>query len=179
MSLSWTSSNQRELSQSGDGSQIFTCDDKAVYVRTTEQIPIDLSTYSYEVQIKESGNDYPIRIGFVSNIPEIGNRLPEDLDDNTVGIHLNDKAIHFRGIKTVEFEGKVSAGDVIGCHLMRIIIEDVSYAICEFHLNGEFIGDQLIQQTSIYPCMWVTKSTNKVILKPNLGETTYVHYPGI
>lgn len=176
----WPPSKDHEYTCSEDGSILhFDSENGPTFIRTKKNVPIEDEMFEFETKIVDGGKHFAIGIGFTTdpNLPLIGKGSPEDMDSNTIGVILGDKAICHCQNYTVVFDEPNVNGDVIGYRLQRHAVAEKGYLLYELFRNGCFVQGTLVQEQNIYPCIWV--SSGQVILETNFGSKYFTYNKGI
>ena len=135
----------------------------------------DGETFEFETKILNGGT-FSIGIGLTTNIGMFGEgRSPEEIDENTIGLVLNDKAFCHGQNYTEVFSENNANGDVIRCHLEQHHICGVvchGYWRFEVFRNGVSLRRQLVREQKMYPCIWV--SSGHVVLQTKFKGMCFV-----
>ena len=121
-------------------------------------VPIeDDQTFEFETKILEGGKSFSIGIGFTTSTDVFGeDETPEEFDQNTIGLVLNDKVVCHGQNYIQAFYDNNANGDVIKCRLEQHHAEKDDYLLFEVLRNGCFLQRKLVREQKIYPCIWVT-----------------------
>ena len=160
-----------------DGSEItFALRNECKFMRTSQPIPRSLKSFRWETKVIDGDNNFAIGIGFASELPELGNGFPQQIDSRMIGLNLHEGSL-WRGMDMEKIlTEKPRNGDVIGCHLQYVEKDGHDYSIVHFYRNGLQVGIYSNPRTEMYPMIWAYGSK---VLKTNLTGESFTYNEGI
>ena len=148
------------------------------FARSSFHVPLQIPEVYYETEILEAGETGQVGVGFTTKLPTEYDY--QKINGSTNGIGFCCKTGEICKGKKTTFKSNVSKetpfvrqGDVIGCRLQYLRLEDNYYQVIQFSLNGKNIG---LPQGSkavhpLHPSVWMASSG--CIVRMNLGKRDF------
>ena len=118
------------------------------------------------------GDNNQIAIGVSTN--NIGRECP-GVKDSTIAIIGVDGGIYQSYTKvTSDPTNPFQKGDMVGCYVRRITVDNMSFNMCQFFKNGDKVGPlRCLEGNSIYPAVAIASKSAEVVTNLGRDEFTY------